>query len=362
MTRAELREVVGTALRESVSRHLVADVPVGVFLSAGIDSGAVAALMVEAGARSLEGITLAYDEYSGTSRDEAPIAARVAARYGIRHHVRRVARDEFRADLPRILDAMDQPSVDGVNTWYASKAVAERGLKVVASGAGGDELFQGYPGFRTLPRLVTARRVAGTLPGAVGLLRRFAEHRAHATGNARWRLLPDWSRTIAGAWWLRRGVYGPDELASLMGADAAHVALRDLDPSAFVARGCGPLPADPRLALGLIESATYLRNQLLRDGDWASMYHGVELRTPLVDAHLLEQLRPVLRQAGRVAGKRLLAEAPATPLPTEVAARPKTGFGIPVDRWLLRNSPEGTSPGLRGWAREVARAYEVAVA
>jgi asparagine synthase (glutamine-hydrolysing) len=104
----------------------------------------MAALMIEAGAQSLEGVTIAYDEFAGSRQDEAPVAARIAAYFGIRHHVRRVARAEFHADLPRILDAMDHPSVDGINTWYASKAVAERGLKVVVSGVVGEEQFKGY--------------------------------------------------------------------------------------------------------------------------------------------------------------------------------------------------------------------------
>ena len=105
-----VRAQVRAALRESVARHLVADVPVGVFLSGGIDSAALAALMVECGARDVEGVTIAYDEFAGSHQDEAPVAARIAAHYGIRHHVRRVSREGFHVDLPRILDAMDLDS------------------------------------------------------------------------------------------------------------------------------------------------------------------------------------------------------------------------------------------------------------
>ena len=114
----------------------------GVFLSGGIDSGALAGLMVEAGARNLQGITIAYDEFAGTHDDEAPVAATLAAHYGISHHVRRVTREEFAGRLPRILAAMDQPSVDGINTWYATKAVAELGLKVVVSAWGVTSCFR----------------------------------------------------------------------------------------------------------------------------------------------------------------------------------------------------------------------------
>jgi asparagine synthase (glutamine-hydrolysing) len=354
---AEVCEGVRSALRESVARHLVADVPVGVFLSGGIDSGALAGLMVEAGARSLEAVTLAYDEFAGCPEDEAPMAARIAAHYGIRHHVRRVTRDEFHADLPRIVDAMDQPSIDGINTWYASKAVADRGLKVVVSGVGGDELFLGYSSFRHLPRLVSARRSVARIPGAVPLLQWASDLQSRRSGNHRWCHLPEWSTSMPGAWWLRRSVYSPEDLVSLMGEDAAREVLREFDAANYVTRLSGPLPDDPRLALGQIEATTYLRNQLLRDSDWASMDHSVELRTPLVDAWLLQRLSPLLPAFARFPRKNLLACAPAKPLPDEVIRRPKTGFGIPVGRWLAEEHAGARDAGSRGWARELASAY-----
>ena len=355
---SEARGLVREALRESVARHLVADVPVGVFLSGGLDSGALAGLMVEAGARELEGITLAYGEFAGSPQDEAPVASLIAAHYGIRHHVRRVTGKEFRADLPRILNAMDQPSIDGINTWYASKAAAERGFKVVVSGVGGDELFFGYASFRQLPRLVSRWRPLSQVPGAMTLARIAAGLQAWRSGNPRWRHAPDWARTIAGAWWLRRSVFSPEDLPALMGAEAAAEALHDFDADHWVQAMTGPLPHDPTLALGQIESMTYLRNQLLRDSDWASMDHSVELRTPLVDAHLLQQLQPLLPLFRHVPNKTLLAEAPARPLPRAIIERPKTGFGIPVGRWLAESQGDSADAGSRGWARELAKAYE----
>lgn len=354
----QVRELARAALRASMEAHLVADVPVGVFLSGGIDSGALAGLMVEAGARDLQGITIAYDEFAGTHDDEAPLAATLAAHYGIAHHVRRVTRDEFAEDLPRILDAMDQPSIDGINTWYASKAVAELGLKVVVSGVGGDELFRGYESFRELPKLVSRWRAASRIPGAMPLARLAMGWQAARSGNPRWRYLPDWARTMAGAWFLRRSVFSPDELPALMGQDLAAEALHGFCPKNWVDRSSGILAADGALAVGQIESTTYLRNQLLRDSDWASMDHGVELRTPLVDAWLLRDVSPALGAFGQFPNKRLLAEAPAKALPEALINRRKTGFGIPVQRWLIDlGRGAGSAGGSRGWAREVARAY-----
>ena len=349
----EVREQVRLALRESIARHLVADVPVGVFLSGGIDSGALAGLMAEAGARDLVGVTIAYDEFRGRHEDEAPVAAQIAAHYGIRHRVRRVGREEFLADLPRILAAMDQPSIDGINTWYASKAVAELGLKVVVSGVGGDELFLGYGSFRQLPRLVAYWSRLARIPGAMPLARLAAEMRARRSGNRRWRAAPQWAQTLAGAWWLRRSVCSPEELCERMDAGMAAEALRDFAAENWVAAMAGPLAADRTLALAQIESMSYLRNQLLRDSDWASMDHSVELRTPLVDAWLLQHVQPCLSRFKAFPNKRLLANAPRKPLPREIIERRKTGFAIPVERWL-REAGLNDGPGWQGWMRQLA--------
>lgn len=350
---------VRDALRESVARHLVADVPVGVFLSGGIDSGALAGLMRDVGSDALQGVTLSYAEFEGRAQDEAPIAARVAAHYGIRHHVRQVTREEFVRDLPRIMAAMDQPSIDGINTWYASKAVAELGLKVVVSGAGGDELFQGYDTFRRLPRLVSTWSRLSRIPGIPSAARWIVGMQSRRSGKPRWKYLPEWANSIAGAWWLRRGLFSPEELPALMGPEEAAEALRDFSPDAWIGDRVGTLASNPRLALGQLESTMYLRNQLLRDSDWASMDHGVELRTPLVDAWLLMQLQPVLCAFERFPNKVLLARAPHKPLPRDVCERPKTGFGIPVDRWLATDRPGVDSAvDSRHWSRRLIPAYE----
>lgn len=350
----DVQTQVREALRESVARHLVADVPVGVFLSGGIDSGALAGLMVEAGARDLQGITIAYDEFAGSAQDEAPVAAAIAAHYGIRHHVRNVGREEFLADLPRILGAMDQPSIDGINTWYASKAVAELGLKVVVSGVGGDELFQGYESFAQLPRLVARWRAASSIPGVKTIGALAGRLQAHRTGNARWRHAANWAGSIGGAWWLRRSLYAPDELPELMGQSRAAEALAGFSVRRWMHDMAGALPTDSRLALGQIESMTYMRNQLLRDSDWASMDHSVELRTPLVDANLLAQLQSLLTNFSRFPSKTLLAHAPAKPLPQAIVERRKTGFGIPVRRWWAAAKQTGNA--IRCDSRYVVRA------
>lgn len=366
VTATEAQGAVRAAVARSVQQHLVADVPVGVFLSGGIDSGSLAGLMKDCGATSIQGVTIAFNEFKGKHEDEVPAAGAIAQRYGIHHHVRTITRQEFEADLPKILSSMDQPSIDGINTWYASKAVAELGLKVVISGVGGDELFNGYPSFRQLPALVTRWRMLSSIPGVRPLVDLALTQVARHSGNARWRWLTRQAESLYGAYWLRRGLFTPDELPSLMGPELASEALQGTDPESLVESLAGILPADPMAAVGQIESMAYLRNQLLRDSDWASMAHSVELRTPLVDAWLLQDLMPVLRSFGRLKGKALLAASPALPLSDEIINRVKTGFGVPLGMWgqeraLADAGAAPSTPMQRGgdsrrWAQVVAKA------
>ena len=150
---------------DSVRSHLMADVPVGAFLSAGVDSGALLGLMRDAGQETVKTVTLAFEAFRGTAQDESPLASEVARNYGAEHNIRWVGEAEFKGDLPKILAAMDQPSIDGVNSWFVSKATRELGLKVAMSGVGGDELLGGYSTFARLPRIVGALRFVRHLPG-----------------------------------------------------------------------------------------------------------------------------------------------------------------------------------------------------
>jgi asparagine synthase (glutamine-hydrolysing) len=353
-----VREGVREALQRSVAAHMVSDVPVAVLLSGGVDSGALAGLMRDTGITDVQGVTIAYDEFANTPSDETPGASLLARHYGIRHHIRRVGQEEFTSDLPRILDAMDQPSIDGVNTWYAAKAVSELQLKVVVSGIGGDELFQGYDSFRVLPRLVSGWQLASRVPGLKAIAEAASQIQAWRTGNSRWRHAPEWASSVAGAWWLRRSLFGPEDLNALMGNVPVVVDGVDLtDTRCWIRALAEKLPPNPRLALSAIESAQYLRNQLLRDSDWASMDHSVELRTPFVDAWLLREVQPMLGAFEHFPQKRLIGEAPSKPLPEALMRKQKTGFGIPVERWIHLPQHRRGGTHSQSWAMRVAAAY-----
>ena len=250
-------------------------------------------------------------------------AASIASHYGIKHVIRKVSKEEFCRDLPRIFAAMDQPTVDGINTWYAAKAASEYGIKVVISGIGGDELFFGYRSFQQLPKITKVFRSLRKVPGLIRCLQVFFNLHSRRVKNLRWKYACDWCSSISGAWWLRRSNFAPDDIIIKNENGLGEKPFEKVDPSEWVADAVGELPDDEVLALGKIESMMYLRNQLLRDSDWASMAHGVELRTPLVDAHLLKQLSPYLQSMSKFRGKSLLSNAPFKPLPKCVQSRKK---------------------------------------
>src|ERR1700722_11390503 len=332
---AQIPERVRDGVLDSVRAHLLADVEVGVFLSAGVDSGALLGCMRDAGYREMRAITLAFEEFNGTSEDEAPLADQVCKRYGARHVVRYLSQQEFVEDLPAILEAMDQPSIDGVNTWFVSKAAKEAGLKVVISGLGGDELLGGYPSFVDLPRWHRRFGPLAAVPGVGFFARKLIAALAPAFSRARPKALGvlEHSGTWAGAYLLRRGMFLPHELPEVMDPEIAREGLRRLKPLRSLAANLVPDPISHNARVCVLESAQYMRNQLLRDADWAGMAHSLEIRVPLVDFTLLRALAPAIPALTPGAGKTALAKAPTVPLPDEIVTRAKTGFNVPTGDW-----------------------------
>jgi asparagine synthase (glutamine-hydrolysing) len=357
---------VREALLDSVRHHLVADVPVGAFLSSGIDSSALVGLMRDAGQQDIQTVTLTFEEFRGSSEDEAPVAAEIAAQYGTRHTTRVVTEREFHDDLPEILEAMDQPTIDGLNTWFVSKAAHELGLKVAISGLGGDELFGGYPSFRDVPFCVRAMAIPGRMPGLGELGRRLTtaiSQTIHPTSPKVAGLLK-YGGTYSGAYLVRRGLFMPWELESVLGPDTARTGLRRLNPFLHIESQLIPRPRTSFGKVAVLESSFYMRNQLLRDTDWASMAHSLEVRVPLVDSRLLSRLA-LLTTKSKTLSKQMLGCSPCVPLPAKVLKRPKTGFGTPIHAWLQRDTriqhwrrvPEfaaETCAWSRRWAFEMA--------
>ncbi len=334
-TEKQSREAIREALLDSVRHHLVSDVPVGAFLSAGIDSGALVGLMRDASQHDIQTVTLSFAEFSGQPEDEGPLAAEVARLYNVHHTTRVVTESEFVADLPRILEAMDQPSIDGINTWFVSKAARELGLKVAISGLGGDELFGGYPSFEDIPKWVRLLAVPSRVP-LLGKLSRIVGQRMGSALdiNPKAAGMLELGGTYSGAYLLRRGLFMPWELDQFLDSKVVRAGLNRLAPLASIEAQLKPLPHSRWARVAALEASLYMRNQLLRDTDWASMAHSLEVRTPLVDSVLLKRIAAVGLPRAGVPPKTLLARAPAQPLPQAIIARDKTGFGIPMGPWI----------------------------
>jgi asparagine synthase (glutamine-hydrolysing) len=352
-------EEMRAALKDSVRSHLVADVPVGAFLSAGVDSGALVGLMREAGAQDIQTVTIGFDEFRGQHHDEVPVAEEVAALYGARHTTRIVTRAEFEADLPHIVEAMDQPSIDGINTWFVSKAAHELGLKVAISGLGGDELFGGYPSFRDIPRWVRTLWLPSRVPLLGRMVRIAALKAAPAIGaHPKAAGMIELGGSFAGAYLLRRGLFMPWELRDVLDEETIGDGLGRLVPLCLIDHELLALPRTGFGRVATLESSLYMRNQLLRDTDWASMAHSLEVRVPLVDSVLLGALASHTQLFVGVAGKHVLARAPDRALPPSVTGRSKSGFTTPIGTWMERHlrgakpDARASSGRLRPWARD----------
>ena len=345
------RERLRTLLLDTVADHLVADVPVGVFLSAGLDSTTLAALAREAGAGRLDTVTLGFEEFAGTANDEVPLAESCARHYGTSHQTHRITARDFEEERAALLAAMDQPTIDGVNVYFVSRAARRSGLKVALSGLGGDELFGGYGHFRTIPRRLKLMGPLAPFAGTLGAgIRRLAAPVLRRVTSPKAAGLMEYGTSVGDGYLLSRALFMPWELPEVLDPDLAAEGWRALDQKRRLHATEAPI-GDARLKLSALEMQWYMRNQLLRDADWAGMAHSLEIRVPLVDAALFKSLLPLLAGAGPP-GKLDMAASARPQLPAAVLERRKSGFFTPVRNWLAASSGV-QDRGLRGWARTV---------
>jgi asparagine synthase (glutamine-hydrolysing) len=334
-SQVEAFDQIAEALRDSVRNHLIADVPVGAFLSGGVDSVSLVALLMEIQDRPISTVTLSSTD--DPTLDESRLAARAAKFYGTEHHEIRLDIEEIRERIEAAADAMDQPTVDGINSYLVSEAAHRAGLKVAVSGVGGDELFGGYTTFRLLPRILAHHRRIHATPGGAWVSRhaaRLFESPGLPRSAAKLARMLAHGATTEGSYYACRGLFSPDEVRSLLRPDFLAGTER-IDPARRLAEriDLARVPVEDRTSA--LEVRQYLQSQLLRDTDAASMAHSLEVRTPLVDRTLLELVARIPASV-RLASpaKRALRTAPRRVVPPEIWNRKKQGFTIPFDRWL----------------------------
>jgi asparagine synthase (glutamine-hydrolysing) len=328
-SRAEFTAGLRAQLEDTVRAHAVADVPVGAFLSGGLDSTALVALMTRLGGTRLKTFSIGFDD-AGYS--EADAAAANARHLGADHHATVLTGERVAGDIGTLLASLDQPTGDGINTYYASQAARAGGVTVALSGLGADELFGGYPSFHNVPRISRWLPAWRVVPDMLrnSLLARWDR------GDTRTRKLADTLRhadSPAALALLQRRVFAESTRRSLLAPEAA----ADYSPHPETARLHADLgDADLFSITSAAELRGYMADVLLRDSDVMSMRHSLELRVPFVDRPLVRWLanQPTAFKHTPDRPKSALADAVRDLLPPELLTRKKRGFTLPYSLWM----------------------------
>jgi len=335
------RSQLGALLRTAVDDHLDADVPVGVFLSRGVDSSLILKLACEARPGRVDAFTVSVGE--GTALDEAPVAARTASHYGANFHRVQVSTAQAAQDFDAWLTAMDQPTIDGLNTFVVARAVKREGMTVALSGLGGDELFGGYGTFRSAPLTALASNVSRALPRTwrQGIPSAFA-HRLRSRPREEKAidalLTPEGD--VLRATLARRRLFGNTQLASLGFSSGESLGL-DRDWVAADDDVLRPLLTGGPTAVRQAELFGYMGNMLLRDSDVYSMATSLELRVPLLDQRVVAfALNHALRAAPLQPAKAELLTEACGGLPDDVTRARKQGFALDYARFLAPRAEE----------------------
>ncbi len=333
-------DLVRHNLVAAVQRHLLSDVPVGLFLSGGIDSASLLALVSQEHT-AVNTYSITFDE---PAYDEGSLAQLVARQFGAQHHSLRVTPELFLGGLTQFLAAVDQPTIDGFNTYFVSRLAHEHGAKVVLSGLGGDELFGSYQSFRLVPQLMQMHHQLRHGRFLIKLGKKLAQSRmlGHKVPNRYQRLLDLLALPDPSAYDAYRTVRSLFPLGSVRrilhhyGFDGASVTSAYGQETNRLWRNANDAElAQASLAeqVSALEMGHYMRNQLLRDSDVMSMRWGLELRVPFLDQTFMQgiaQIPPQLRFAGH---KDVLTKA-IPELPPPIIQQPKQGFVFPLADWL----------------------------
>ena len=349
-------------LEDSVGRQLISDVPVGVFLSGGIDSTVVAALAARAQPGQVRTFCIGTEEKES---DESEEAARTAAHLGCEHTTLMLDGKIVRSRLESALASYDQPSADGINTYFISMLVRQAGIKVALSGLGGDELFVGYGGFRKALAVEKAGRMLNWIPTDLRRLLGDSVATGSSPGHAVMGALAEALEVdLPAPYFASRLLFSRAHMERLIGGRQPSSGAKEspwMRRERLLAAGARNLTAVDRVSY--FELQTYMLSTLLRDSDQMSMAHGLELRVPLIDPQLVEHILPIAtseKMAGGVS-KRLLLDSMKGIIPQDVAGRRKRGFTLPFESWLLRDLKTTVgdvfaSSDLRGpWERDTFR-------
>jgi asparagine synthase (glutamine-hydrolysing) len=343
---------VRSLLEDAVATHLLADVPVGVFLSSGLDSTALAALA----SRVQSGIHTFTVAFPDSEFSEAEQARRTASRLGTEHRELTLSDAEMVGRLDEAVAAFDQPSMDGINTYFVSWAARQTGLKVALSGLGSDELFGGYTSFRATSTTARIAALAHFSPRPIRAFSASSVRRASASASS-----PDRWRKASAAWldpnllphpyFFTRLLFTPQAVVSGLRGDSA--ALDSLPWWRRLSESVRQVKTMDRFTgVSWLELRSYLLNTLLRDTDAMSMRHSLEVRVPFLDSPLVEYVLSLPESAKRSSSrpKALLIAALGDLLPEEIVAQRKRTFTFPWEHWLRGALGQRVASGLTDWS------------
>jgi len=311
------REGIYEHLQKAVTRQLIADAPIGVFLSGGIDSSVIS-LLAKSQLHKLRTISIFFDE---EKYDERPYQNAILNEIKGNNYKHLVKQQDFDFFFPQIISAMDMPTTDGINSWFISKYAHDAGLKAVLSGIGADELFGGYPSFKRITYLRYLKKLpASFFKGAQTFNKDSYKRFTYLKYNH-----------PAADYLFVRGLYTPADIASILNMDETHV-----NEILFGINNFPDLGPYDQLHAAWFETNLYMRNQLLRDTDVMSMSHGLEVRVPFLDEDFQDftrQIHPDIRFDNKQP-KKLLIDSFKAILPEIVWNRPKMGFSFPLENWM----------------------------
>jgi len=334
MTAKEAVERVSFEVDRAVREHLVSDVPVGVFLSSGIDSTVIAGL-AKRHSPHLRTFTVGFADEPDMA--ESDLARDTSRELNVEHYDIQMTGNQAEEMTRNWLESLDQPSVDGLNTYVISKAVRDTGVIVALSGLGGDELFGGYPAFQDVPRIHRLAKNCTWLSPRVRarLLWTMALTRPESVRNKAWEMGMAGAHIPTLYFYRRRGK--TDARMRRLGFDFQEMGLTPMfqDPGAS---DMSPGDDDPIAAVSRLESRFYMGNTLLRDSDTNGMAHSLEIRVPLLDRRVLDLVYTIpghIRLPHGRANKELLRVAFREFLRPSLLSQKKRGFSLPIRRWML---------------------------
>ncbi|MCJ8210574.1 asparagine synthase (glutamine-hydrolyzing) [Mucilaginibacter sp. RS28] len=322
-------EAVRTALGKAVKRQLMADAPIGVFLSGGIDSSILTLLANEVNNSLLKTVSIYFSE---KTYDEYSFQALINQKVKCEQYTHLINQKDLDDYLPQILEDMDMPTTDGINAWFISKYASEAGLKAVLSGLGADELFGGYPSFERIGFLKGLKKVPNAILRAGA---NFADEKFRKLSYVKY------DHPVANYLFLR-GNYSPEEIAGILNTTAVHVIEVLLDEHTNYSS-----KQFEKTDASWYEMNMYMQNQLLKNSDVMGMRHALEIRVPFLDEDFVETVQnivPDVRFQNQLP-KKLLVDSFKDILPREIWDRPKMGFTFPLQEWMRKN-PMITDPAL----------------